>query len=99
MDSNSEISAAAIFQKSAFGVGLKSILHPRQMLLLVLAGWINGHEQNAIEYWIAGNRILREKLGKKRILLNDEQAQQGCSPQPDPMLLWPCHSALGNANS
>jgi putative transposase len=52
---------------------MKSVLHPWQLLLLILAGWINHQEQDAIEYLRAGNRVLREKLGKKRILLNDDQ--------------------------
>jgi putative transposase len=41
---------------------MKSVLHPWQMLLLILAGWINHQQQNAIEYLIAENRILRNKM-------------------------------------
>ena len=67
---------AGIFQKCESGVGMKSILHTWQLLLLVLAGWINRQQQNAIEYLIAENRILREKIGKKRILLNDDQRRR-----------------------
>ena len=52
---------------------MKSVLHPWQLLLLILAGWINHREQEVIEYLRAENRVLREKLGKKRILLNDDQ--------------------------
>jgi putative transposase len=55
---------------------MKSVLHPWQMLLLILAGWINQQQQNAIEYLIAENRILREKVGKKRILLMDDQRRR-----------------------
>jgi putative transposase len=55
---------------------MKFVLHPWQILLLVLAGWINRHQQNSIEYLITENRILREKLGKKRILLNDDQRRR-----------------------
>jgi hypothetical protein len=43
---------------------MKSVLHPWQMRLLTLAGWINQHQQNAIEYLIVENRIMREKLSK-----------------------------------
>jgi len=49
---------AVIFQKHESGVGMKSVLHPWQILLLVLAGWVNKHQQNAIEYLIAENEIL-----------------------------------------
>jgi hypothetical protein len=73
IDSIFEISDAAMFQKHASGDGMKSILHPWQILLLVLAGWINRQQQNTIEYLIAENQILREKLGKKRILLSNDQ--------------------------
>ena len=52
---------------------MKSVLHPWQLLLLILAGWINHREQEVIEYLRAENRVFREKLGKKRILLNDDQ--------------------------
>jgi putative transposase len=50
---------------------MKSLLQPWQLLILILAGWINRQEQDVIEYLRAENRVLREKLGKKRILLDD----------------------------
>jgi putative transposase len=43
---------------------MKTVLHPWQMLLLILAGWINQQQQNAIEYLIAENRILRGKSAR-----------------------------------
>jgi len=45
-------------------------------LLLILAGWINRRQQDAVEYLLTENRILREKLGRKRILLNDDQRRR-----------------------
>ena len=48
------------------------ILHPWQMLLAILAGWINEKQQLLIEYLRTENQILKEKLGKKRILLNED---------------------------
>jgi len=50
---------------------MKSRLQPWHLLLLILAGWINRRQQDALEYLLTENRILREKLGKKRILLHD----------------------------
>jgi hypothetical protein len=44
---------------------MKSVLHPWQLLFLILAGWINHQEQDVIEYLQAENRVLREKLYKK----------------------------------
>ena len=55
---------------------MKPLLQPWQFLLLILAGWINHREQDVIEYLRAENRVLREKLGKKRILLNDDQRRR-----------------------
>jgi hypothetical protein len=55
---------------------MKSLLQPWQLLVLILAGWINRQEQDVIEYLRAENRVLREKLGKKRILLDDNQRRR-----------------------
>ena len=52
------------------------VLKPWQLLLLILAGWINRHQQSAIEYLLTENKVLREKLGKRRILLNDTQRRR-----------------------
>lgn len=46
---------------------------PTGMLLVMLAGWMNRHQQDVIEYLKEENKILREKLGKKRLVLNDNQ--------------------------
>jgi hypothetical protein len=43
---------------------MKTFLKPWQLLLLILAGWINHRQQDVIEYLRAENRELREKLGK-----------------------------------
>jgi hypothetical protein len=66
----------AVSSKYLCGVRMKSVLHPWQMLHPILAGWINQQQQNAIECLIAENRILREKIGKKRILLTDDQRRR-----------------------
>ena len=52
------------------------VLKPWQLLLLILSGWINRHQQDAIEYLLTENQVLREKLGKRRILLNDDQRRR-----------------------
>jgi len=74
------------------------------MLLMMLAGWLNRHQQDVIEYLREENKILREKLGTKRVLLNDNQrmrlARLGkrlgrkvlqdacCAFSPDTILMW-----------
>ena len=55
---------------------VKSILQPWQLFLLILAGWVNRSQQDAIDYLLTENRVLRQKLGEKRILLNDDQRRR-----------------------
>ncbi|MFC1642565.1 hypothetical protein ACFL5O_07745 [Myxococcota bacterium] len=42
-----------------------------QFLLVMLAGWINRHQQAVIEYQRVENQALREQLGKRRIRWTD----------------------------
>ena len=44
--------------------------------MVALAGWMNRQQQEVIEYLREENRILREKLGHKRIILNDSQKRR-----------------------
>ena len=55
---------------------MKSQFQPWQLALLILTGWINRRQQAAIEYLLTENRILRENLGKSRILLNDDRRRR-----------------------
>jgi hypothetical protein len=48
-------------------------LQPWQLFNVILAGWMNRHQQEVIEYFRTENHVLKEKLGKKRILLDDDQ--------------------------
>ena len=52
------------------------ILYPWQLLLMILAGWVNQQQQQIIEFQRTEIDVLREKPGKKRILLSDEQPGQ-----------------------
>ena len=52
------------------------VLKPWQLLLLILAGWINRQQQDTIEYLVTENQVLREKLGNGRILPNDHQRRR-----------------------
>lgn len=77
---------------------------PMGMLLVMLAGWINRHQQDVIEYLKEENKVLREMLGGKRVLLNDNQrmrlahlgkrlgrgvpADACCAFSPDTILAW-----------
>ena len=52
---------------------MKFVLQPWQLMLIILAGWVNRQQQEVIEYLRTDNAVLREKIGKHRILLTDEQ--------------------------
>ena len=53
---------------------------PYTMLLMMLAGWVNRQQQEAINYLKEENKILKHELlkatGKKRIILNDKQRRR-----------------------
>ena len=52
---------------------MKFILQPWQLMLIILASWINRVQQQRIDYLETQCDVLREHLGKKRILLTDDQ--------------------------
>jgi hypothetical protein len=55
---------------------LEFILKPWHLMVLSLASQINREQQRTIEYLHVENQVLREKLGKARILLNDDQRRR-----------------------
>ena len=52
------------------------VLQPWQLMLMILAGWINRQQQQVIDYLRTENQVLKQKIGKKRILLNDDQRRR-----------------------
>jgi len=52
------------------------VLQPWQLMLVILAGWTHRQQQFVIEYLHTENQVLQEKLGEKRILLNDDQRRR-----------------------
>ena len=52
------------------------ILQPWQLYFVILVGWMNRQQQEVIAYLLAENRVLKEKFGKKRILLDDDQRRR-----------------------
>ncbi len=43
---------------------------------MIVAGWMSRQQQQVIEYLREENRVLREKVGKKRVLLHDDQRRR-----------------------
>ena len=52
------------------------VLQPWQFLLVILAGWVNQQQQQIIEFQRTEIEVLKEKLGKKRIMLNADQRRR-----------------------
>ena len=52
------------------------VLQPFHLLVVILAGWINRHQQTVINFQNAQIQVMMEKLGKKRILLTDDQRRR-----------------------
>jgi putative transposase len=49
------------------------VIQPFHLLAIALAGWLNRHQQAAIEYLIVENRVLKEQLEGQRLQFTDEQ--------------------------
>jgi putative transposase len=56
-----------------FGVWLGFMTVPLQVLLIMLAGWINRQQQALIEYLQEENRVLLEQLGGRPKRFTDDQ--------------------------
>jgi hypothetical protein len=52
------------------------VIQPWHLLVVILAGWINRHQQAVIEFQGAQIQVLMEKRGRKRVLLNDDQRRR-----------------------
>jgi putative transposase len=49
------------------------VIQPLHLLAIALAGWLNRHQQEVIEYLIEENRVLKEQLKGQRLQFTDEQ--------------------------
>jgi hypothetical protein len=47
-----------------------------QMVLLVLTGWLERREREALAYLIEENRLLRRQLGSRRLRLTDDDRRR-----------------------
>jgi hypothetical protein len=52
---------------------MRSVLDPFQFVVIAIAGWMNQHQQQVIEYLLEENRVLREQIGNRRMRFNDDQ--------------------------
>jgi hypothetical protein len=52
------------------------VLDPFRSGLIAVAGWMNQHKLQMIDYLREENRVLREQLGRRRVRLNDDQRRR-----------------------
>jgi hypothetical protein len=52
------------------------LLLPLQMLLLMFAGWVNRHQLDVIEYLQEENRVLKERMGGRRLRFTDVERRR-----------------------
>ncbi len=55
---------------------MNTMFHPGQLLVVSLAGWLNREQQAIVEYLRTENQVLKKKLGKKRVLLSNDQRRR-----------------------
>src|SRR5436309_1291931 len=48
-------------------------LDPFRFVIIAVAGWMNQHQQHAIDYLVEENRVLREQIGSGRIRFSHDQ--------------------------
>ena len=53
-----------------------SVLHPWQIVVMAVAGWINRQQLEVIEYLKVENQVLREQLTGKRLRFTDDQRRR-----------------------
>ena len=51
-------------------------LDPFRFVLIAVAGWMNQHQLQVIDYLREENRVLREQLGGRRLRLSDDQRRR-----------------------
>jgi len=55
---------------------MSPLLLPLQMLLLMFAGWVNRHQLDVIEYLQEENRVLKERMGGRRLRFTDAERRR-----------------------
>src|SRR5689334_3751464 len=55
---------------------MSGLLNPLSFLIACISGWLNEHQQNAIDYLTEENRVLREQIGERRLPFTDDQRRR-----------------------
>ena len=55
---------------------MRAVLDPFRFVIIAVAGWMNQHQQHAIEYLLEENRILRKQISSRRMRFTDDQRRR-----------------------
>jgi len=55
---------------------MPSLPRPLHLLLMMFAGWVNRHQLDVIDYLQEENRVLKERLGGRRIRFTDSERRR-----------------------
>jgi putative transposase len=55
---------------------MSALLQPLHVLLMMFAGWVNRHQLDVIDYLQEENRVLKERLGGRRIRFTDAERRR-----------------------
>jgi len=55
---------------------MSSLLQPLHLLLMMFAGWVNRHQLDVIEYLQEENRVLKERMGGRRLRFTDAERRR-----------------------
>ena len=53
-----------------------STIHPWQLFVATVAGWVNRHQHDIIDYLVDENRVLKGQLRGRRLRLSDEERRR-----------------------
>src|SRR3982074_3525187 len=61
---------------SIYSPAMATLRLPFQLVLLMFSGWVNRHQLDVIEYLQEENRVLKERLGGRRIRFTDVERRR-----------------------
>jgi hypothetical protein len=65
-----------VSEGAIYSAAMSPPLRPVQMLLLMFAGWVNRHQLDVIEYLQEENRVLKERMGGRRLRFTDAERRR-----------------------
>jgi aldehyde dehydrogenase family protein len=67
---------ATIAVEHIYSAAMPSLFRPLQLLVMMFSGWVNRHQLDVIDYLQEENRLLKERLGGRRIRFTDAERRR-----------------------